>query len=137
MMYQLLILRSWFELYFQQEFFSVLGGHSCKGFLCSWNFQLDRDPRIALIWKWGTRFSVNKIRGEFILYQNDYKNLLGSDLAASGGTGELDPFNAEVRHWLMVLNFLLMVIFMNDEKVRSTVFHCLTHLRTLNFFVKL
>ena len=27
-------------------------------------------------------------------YQNNYSNLLGNDLAATGGFGELDPFNA-------------------------------------------
>ena len=27
-------------------------------------------------------------------YRNDYSNLLGSDLAATGGFGEMDPFNA-------------------------------------------
>ena len=42
----------------------------------------------------GVRFSVNKFNAELIAYQNDYINLLGNDLAASGGTGELDPFNA-------------------------------------------
>ena len=42
----------------------------------------------------GVRFSVNKFSAELIAYQNDYSNLLGNDLAASGGSGELDPFNA-------------------------------------------
>ena len=42
----------------------------------------------------GVRFSAGKFNAELIAYQNDYSNLLGSDLAASGGSGELDPFNA-------------------------------------------
>jgi len=42
----------------------------------------------------GVRFSVNKFSAELIAYQNDYSNLLGNDLAASGGSGELDLFNA-------------------------------------------
>ena len=42
----------------------------------------------------GVRFSVYKFSAELIAYQNDYSNLLGNDLAASGGSGELDPFNA-------------------------------------------
>ena len=42
----------------------------------------------------GTRFSINKLNAEIIAYQNDYSNLLGNDLAATGGFGELDPFNA-------------------------------------------
>ena len=42
----------------------------------------------------GTRFSVNNFNGEVIFYSNNYSNLLGNDLAATGGFGELDPFNA-------------------------------------------
>ena len=46
----------------------------------------------------GTRFGTGRLRGELIGFYNDYSNLLGSDLAASGGTGSLDQFNAgEVR----------------------------------------
>ena len=42
----------------------------------------------------GSRFGTGKFRGELIGFFNDYSNLLGSDLAASGGTGSLDQFNA-------------------------------------------
>ena len=42
----------------------------------------------------GSRFSTGKLRGEVIGFFNDYSNLLGSDLAASGGSGSLDQFNA-------------------------------------------
>ena len=42
----------------------------------------------------GSRFSAGKLRGEVIGFFNDYSNLLGSDLAASGGAGSLDQFNA-------------------------------------------
>ena len=42
----------------------------------------------------GGRFSINNLNAEIIAYQNDYSNLLGNDLAATGGFGELDPFNA-------------------------------------------
>ena len=42
----------------------------------------------------GSRFGTGRFRGELIGFFNDYSNLLGSDLAASGGTGSLDPFNA-------------------------------------------
>jgi len=64
----------------------------------------------------GARFSVNKIRGEFILYQNNYKNLLGSDLAASGGTGELDPFNAG-KALVNGFEFFIDGNFYKDEKL--------------------
>ncbi|MFA9190023.1 TonB-dependent receptor [Flavobacterium sp. FZUC8N2.13] len=42
----------------------------------------------------GSRFKYKKFFGEFVAYFNDYSNLLGSDLAASGGSGTLDQFNA-------------------------------------------
>ena len=46
----------------------------------------------------GSRFRWGKFSGEVIGFYNDYDNLLGSDLAATGGTGNLDQFNAgEVR----------------------------------------
>ena len=44
--------------------------------------------------EFGIRFSTKKLNGEIIAYRNDYSNLLGNDLAATGGFGELDPFNA-------------------------------------------
>lgn len=42
----------------------------------------------------GTRFNLLGITGEVIGFFNDYSNLLGSDLAATGGTGSLEQFNA-------------------------------------------
>lgn len=42
----------------------------------------------------GSRFAVGGLRGEVIGFYNDYSNLLGSDLAATGGSGSLDQFNA-------------------------------------------
>jgi len=42
----------------------------------------------------GSRFNILGIQGELVGFFNDYSNLLGSDLAASGGTGSLDQFNA-------------------------------------------
>jgi Fe(3+) dicitrate transport protein len=42
----------------------------------------------------GSRFSFGGFSGELIGFYNDYSNLLGSDLAATGGTGSLEQFNA-------------------------------------------
>ena len=42
----------------------------------------------------GARFSYAGINAELIGYRNDYSNLLGSDFAASAGTGNLELFNA-------------------------------------------
>lgn len=42
----------------------------------------------------GWRFRLNSLSGEIVGFHNNYSNLLGSDLAASGGTGTLDQFNA-------------------------------------------
>lgn len=42
----------------------------------------------------GSRFNLKGLRGELVAFYNDYSNLLGSDLAATGGTGSLDQFNA-------------------------------------------
>ena len=42
----------------------------------------------------GSRFKVQKLIGEATIFYNDYNNMLGSDLAAGGGTGTLDQFNA-------------------------------------------
>ena len=59
----------------------------------------------------GTRFNFGEFRGEFIGFFNDYSNLLGSDLAATGGTGSLDQFNAgevEVSGIELLLNYNLL-----------------------------
>jgi Fe(3+) dicitrate transport protein len=42
----------------------------------------------------GSRFTFGQLRGELVGFYNDYSNLLGSDFAATGGTGSLDQFNA-------------------------------------------
>lgn len=52
----------------------------------------------SLNYELGTRFLAGNLRGEWIGFFNNYTNLLGSDLAASGGTGSLDQFNAGAVH---------------------------------------
>lgn len=85
----------------------------------------------------GTRFNYKGFRGEVVAYYNDYQNLLGSDLAATGGTGDLDQFNAgEVRvsgvEVLMSYNLLSKV----SKKIRMplSVSYTLTDTEFLSSF---
>ncbi|NAY90360.1 TonB-dependent receptor [Muricauda sp. JGD-17] len=71
---------------------SVFGGVH-KGFSPPSN-QPDEDPEESVNYELGTRFSYAGVSGEIVGFYNDYSNLLGSDLAATGGTGSLDQFNA-------------------------------------------
>ncbi len=75
---------------------SVFGGVH-KGFSPPSN-QPGEDAEESVNYELGSRFSFGGITGEIVGFYNDYSNLLGSDLAATGGTGSLDQFNAgEVR----------------------------------------
>lgn len=72
--------------------FSLFGGVH-KGFSPPGN-QVGQAPEESINYELGTRFNIGKLKGEFVGFFNDYSNLLGSDLAATGGTGSLDQFNA-------------------------------------------
>ncbi len=74
------------------ENLSVFGGVH-KGFSPPGNTE-GQDAERSINYELGTRFNYHGIQGEVVGYYNDYQNLLGSDLAASGGTGSLDQFNA-------------------------------------------
>jgi len=69
----------------------------------------DEKAEESLNFELGSRFAYGeKINGELIGFFNNYSNLLGSDLAASGGTGSLDPFNAgavDVRGAEVLINY--------------------------------
>ena len=59
----------------------------------------------------GSRFNFKGLRGDVVAFYNDYSNLLGSDLAATGGTGSLDQFNAgevAVKGIELLLNYNLL-----------------------------
>jgi len=59
----------------------------------------------------GTRFLAGQLRGEWIGFFNDYTNLLGTDLAATGGSGSLDQFNAGAVHvsgFEVLLNYSML-----------------------------
>lgn len=51
------------------------------------------NPEESINHQLGSRFSLGEFSGEVVGFFNDYSNLLGSDLAATGGTGTLDQFN--------------------------------------------
>lgn len=74
------------------ENISVFGGIH-KGFSPPTN-QEGQDPEESVNYELGTRFSRGAFGGELVGFFNDFSNLLGSDLAATGGTGSLDQFNA-------------------------------------------
>jgi Fe(3+) dicitrate transport protein len=72
--------------------FSLFGGIH-KGFSPPGN-QDGQESEESVNYELGTRFNLGKLTGEFVGFFNDYSNLLGSDLAATGGTGSLEQFNA-------------------------------------------
>ncbi|MDT0559440.1 TonB-dependent receptor [Ichthyenterobacterium sp. W332] len=71
---------------------SIFGGIH-KGFSPPSN-QPDQKAEESINYELGSRFVISGLRGELIGFYNDYSNLLGSDLAATGGTGSLEQFNA-------------------------------------------
>ncbi|MFY0604613.1 MAG: TonB-dependent receptor [Flavobacteriaceae bacterium] len=71
---------------------SLFGGVH-KGFSPPGN-QAGQKAEESINYELGTRFNLFGLKGEFVGFYNDYSNLLGSDLAATGGTGSLDQFNA-------------------------------------------
>ncbi len=75
---------------------SLFGGVH-KGFSPPSN-QPNEEAERSFNYELGSRFKLGNLQGELVGFYNDYANLLGSDLAATGGTGSLDQFNAgEVR----------------------------------------
>ena len=71
---------------------AVFGGVH-KGFSPPGNEDGEK-PEESINYELGSRFTVGQLRGEVVGFYNDYSNLLGNDLAATGGTGSLDQFNA-------------------------------------------
>ena len=71
---------------------SIFGGVH-KGFSPPGN-TVGQKSEESINYELGSRFNFKGLRGEVVGFFNDYSNLLGSDLAASGGTGSLEQFNA-------------------------------------------
>ena len=93
---------------------SVFGGVH-KGFSPPGN-TVGQESEESINYELGSRFNLKGLRGEVVGFYNDYSNLLGSDLAASGGTGSLEQFNAgevSVKGIELLLNYDLL------EKNRS------------------
>ena len=55
--------------------------------------ELYQKPESSVNMELGTRVSIGNFRAELIGFYNNYSNMLGSDLAASGGAGTLEQFN--------------------------------------------
>jgi Fe(3+) dicitrate transport protein len=86
--------------------FSIFGGVH-KGFSPPTSMEGEKAEE-SINLELGSRFNFMGITGEIIGFYNDYSNLLGSDLAATGGTGSLDQFNAgevDVQGLEVLLNY--------------------------------
>jgi Fe(3+) dicitrate transport protein len=88
---------------------SIFGGVH-KGFSPPGN-TVGQKSEESINYELGSRFNFKGLRGEVVGFFNDYSNLLGSDLAASGGTGSLEQFNAgevSVKGIELLLNYDLL-----------------------------
>ncbi|QSS97337.1 TonB-dependent receptor family protein [Psychroflexus sp. ALD_RP9] len=73
--------------------------------------QPEEEAEQSINYELGTRFNFNGFSGEIVGFFNDYSNLLGSDLNATGGTGSLEQFNAgevNVAGFELLLNYNLL-----------------------------
>lgn len=90
--------------------YTSLYGGVHKGFSPPGNSP-DQTSEESINYELGSRFNFKGLRGDVVAFYNDYSNLLGSDLAATGGTGSLDQFNAgevAVRGLEVLLNYDLL-----------------------------
>ena len=55
--------------------------------------ELYQKPESSVNMELGTRVAIGNFRAELIGFYNNYSNMLGSDLAASGGAGTLEQIN--------------------------------------------
>ncbi|MCF6353433.1 MAG: TonB-dependent receptor [Cyclobacteriaceae bacterium] len=51
-------------------------------------------PEQSISYELGARFNKQSVSGEAVVFVNDYSNLLGTDLAAAGGGGSTELYNA-------------------------------------------
>jgi len=76
---------------FNQNVSAFLGIH--KGFSPPGTTE-GTQPEASINYELGSRFGSRRLTGQLVLFMNDYQNLLGSDLAAAGGSGSNEQFNA-------------------------------------------
>ena len=96
------------------------------------------DPESSINYELGSRFNFKGLTGEFVAYYNDYDNLLGSDLAASGGEGSLDQFNAGeavVKGVELILNYNLLRGTQSKLKLPLTFSYTLTDAKFQSDFI--
>lgn len=115
--------------------FSIFGGIH-KGFSPPGN-SVGEEPEESINYEIGTRLNWLGFNGEVVGFYNDYSNLLGSDLAATGGTGSLNQFNAgevEVKGIEVLLNSNLIENYSTRFKVPFQVSYTYTHTKFMNSF---
>ena len=84
-------------------------------------------PEESINYELGSRFTFGNFSGELVGFYNDYSNLLGSDLAATGGTGSLEQFNAgevDVTGLEVLLNYNALN---NHEKLKLPITFAYTY----------
>jgi len=76
------------------------------------------EPEESINYELGSRFSKNGLSGQTVIFYSDYKNLLGTDLEASGGGGTNEQFNGgEVKTYGVEFNMSYDLLF---SKRKST-----------------
>lgn len=117
------------------NYISVFGGVH-KGFSPPSNTP-EQNAEKSINYELGSRFGFKGFSGELVGFYNDYQNLLGSDLAATGGTGSLDQFNAgEVRvsGLELLLNYNLLYNTSEKFKLPLSISYTLTDTEFLTSF---
>lgn len=94
-------------------------------------------PEQSVNMELGARVKTGELRAELIGFHNNYSNMLGSDLAATGGSGTLDQFNigrAKV-YGLEALVAYQPQLYRLGIKLPMQVSYTYTHTEMLNSFV--
>jgi Fe(3+) dicitrate transport protein len=123
-----------FNYWFDNQL-SVFGGVH-KGFSPPGN-SVGEDSEESVNFELGSRFNFKGFQGEFVGFYNNYSNLLGSDLAATGGTGSLEQFNAgevDVKGLEFLINYDLLQNSPGNFKLPLNFSYTYTHTEFQNSF---